>query len=133
MPNTRTRTGAGTQTDTDAASDLGAYGQKALPCTVVLNDAVVGAPEIRVPVNSTQLEISSYGATARQARRHRSVVAVVVRHNVKVLDGIGFRLRCRLGTSDELKRVYDQIGTSAGILAAKLCRCAFAPPGTGGR
>lgn len=67
MPNTRTCTGAGTQTYTDAASDLGAYGQKVLPCTVVLNGTVVGAPEIRVPVNSTQLEISSYGATAQQA------------------------------------------------------------------
>jgi hypothetical protein len=67
VPNTRTCTGAGTQTDTAAASDLGAYGQKVLPCTVVLNGAVVGAPEIGVPVNSTQLEISSDGATAQQA------------------------------------------------------------------
>jgi hypothetical protein len=83
MPNTRTSTGAGTQTDTDAASDLGAYGPNSSPCNVVLNGAVVGAPEIRVPVNSTHLEISSYGATAQQARPHRSVVAVVIRHNVK--------------------------------------------------
>jgi hypothetical protein len=75
VPHTRTRTGAGTHThthtdtdtDTDTASDLGAYGQKVLPCTVVLNGAVVGAPEIRGPVNSTQLEISSDGATAQQA------------------------------------------------------------------
>jgi hypothetical protein len=133
VPNTRTRTGAGTQTDTDAASDLGAYGQKALPCTVVLNDAVVGAPEIRVTVNSTQLE---YPATARPPGKPDAIARSLQSWSgttSKVLDGRGFRLRCRLGTSDELKRVYDQIGTSAGILAAKLCRCAFAPPGTGGR
>ena len=33
----------------------------------VLNGAVNGAPEICVPVNSAQLEISTYGETAQQA------------------------------------------------------------------
>jgi preprotein translocase subunit SecD len=34
---------------------------------LVLNGAVLGAPEIRDPVNSAQLEISTYGETAQQA------------------------------------------------------------------
>ncbi len=34
---------------------------------LVLNGAVLGAPEIREPVNSAQLEISTYGETAQQA------------------------------------------------------------------
>ena len=33
----------------------------------VLNGAVIGAPEIRVPVNSAQLEISTAGETSQQA------------------------------------------------------------------
>jgi preprotein translocase subunit SecD len=34
---------------------------------LVLSGAVIGSPEIRVPVNSNQLEISTYGETAQQA------------------------------------------------------------------
>ena len=34
---------------------------------LVLNGTVIGAPEIQVPVNSNQLEISTYGETAQQA------------------------------------------------------------------
>ncbi|HYB38456.1 MAG TPA: hypothetical protein VEF72_23840 [Mycobacterium sp.] len=33
----------------------------------VLNGAVIGAPEIREPVNCAQLEISTYGEAAQQA------------------------------------------------------------------
>ncbi|BBZ42384.1 hypothetical protein MCNS_54470 [Mycobacterium conspicuum] len=34
---------------------------------LVLNGLVIGAPEIRSPVNSNRLEISTYGETAQQA------------------------------------------------------------------